>query len=109
TASYSIGKEAAHKQNAWVLLSYLTGPEGMKLWTQGGVANPSRTDLPAAPGKDVLVQGAKYAHPWSFTPGFSKAVDAFNNALTAAEQGSGSADTVTGKTKAALDQQLNGP
>jgi multiple sugar transport system substrate-binding protein len=109
TASYSIGREAAHKQNAWILLSYLTGPEGMRLWTQGGVANPSRSDLPAAPGKDVLVQGSKYAHPWSFMPGFSKALDAFNNAMTAAEQGSGSTDDVISKTKTAIDQQLNGP
>jgi multiple sugar transport system substrate-binding protein len=109
TVSYSIGKESAHKQAAWVLLSYLTGPDGMKLWTQGGVANPTRTDVPPAPGKDVLVQGAKYAHPWSFIAGFSKVLDAFNNAFTGAEQGNGSADTVIGATKTAIDQQLAGP
>jgi multiple sugar transport system substrate-binding protein len=109
TASYSIAKEAAHKQAAWVLLSYLTGAQGMRLWTQGGVANPSRSDVPPAPGKDVLVQGAKTAHPWSFVPGFSKAVDAFNNAMTGAEQGNGSADTVISRTKAVIDQQLSGP
>lgn len=109
TVSYSIGKESAHKQAAWVLLSYLTGPDGMKLWTQGGVANPTRTDVPPAPGKDVLVQGAKYAHPWSFVAGFSKVLDAFNNAFTGAEQGNGSADTVIGATKTAIDQQLAGP
>jgi multiple sugar transport system substrate-binding protein len=109
TVSYSIGKEAQHKQAAWVLLSYLTGVDGMKLWTQGGVANPSRTDVPVPAGKDVLVQGAKYAHPWSFVPGFSKALDAFNNGFTGAEQGNGSVDTVISSTKTALDQQLSGP
>jgi len=35
--------------------------------------------------------------------------DAFNNAFTGALQGSGSADTIISKTKAALDQQLNQP
>ena len=60
-------------------------------------------------GKDVLVQGAKTAHPWSFVPGFSKAVDAFNNAMTGAEQGDGSADPVISRTKAVIDQQLSGP
>jgi multiple sugar transport system substrate-binding protein len=109
TVSYSIGKESAHKQAAWVLLSYLTGTEGMKRWTQGGVANPSRTDVPAPAGKEVLVQGAKYAHPWAFVPGFSKALDAFNNAFTGAEQGNGSVDTVISRTKTTLDQQLSGP
>ena len=109
TVSYSIAKEAAHKQAAWVLLSYLTGTDGMRLWTQGGVANPSRTDVPAPAGKEVLVEGGRYAHPWSFVPGFSKAVDAFNNAMTGAEQGSGSADTVISRTKTVIDQQLSGP
>ena len=109
TVSYSMAKEAAHKQAAWVLLSYLTGTAGMHLWTEGGVANPARSDVQPAAGKDVLVQSARYAHPWAFTPGFSKALDAFNNALTAAEQGNGSADSVISSTKTVLDQQLAGP
>jgi multiple sugar transport system substrate-binding protein len=109
TVSYSIGKESPHKQAAWVLESYLTGAEGMKLWTSGGVANPSRKDVPAIAGKEVLVQSAAFAHPWSFIPGFSKVNDAFNNAITGAEQGNGSVDTVISKTKTAIDQQLSGP
>ena len=109
TVSYSIGKDSAHKDAAWLLLTYLTGPEGMKLWTQGGVANPSRKDVPAPAGKDVLVSSASFAHPWSFIPGFSKVSDAFNNSFEAAVEGKGSVDDVVSKTKAALDQQLNQP
>ena len=109
TVSYSVGKDSPHKDAAWLLLTYLTGQEGMKLWTQGGVANPSRKDVPAPSGKEVLVNSASFAHPWSFIPGFSKVNDAFNNAFTGALQGSGSADTVISKTKQALDQQLNQP
>jgi multiple sugar transport system substrate-binding protein len=109
TVSYSIGKDSAHKDAAWVLLTYLTGQEGMKLWTSGGVANPSRSDVPAPAGTDILVSSASFAHPWAFIPGFSKVVDAFNNALTGALQSGGSADSVISKTKAALDQQLNAP
>lgn len=109
TVSYSIGKDSPHKDAAWLLLTYLTGPEGMKLWTQGGVANPSRKDVPPPAGKDILVNGASYAHPWSFIPGFSKVNDAFNNAFEAAVEGKGSVDDVISKTKAALDQQLNQP
>lgn len=109
TVSYSIGKDSPHKDAAWLLLTYLTGPDGMKLWTQGGVANPSRKDVPAPAGKDVLVSSASFAHPWSFVPGFSKVSDAFNNAFEAAVEGKGSVDDVVSKTKSALDQQLNQP
>jgi multiple sugar transport system substrate-binding protein len=109
TVSYSIGKDSAHKQAAWVLESYLTGADGMKLWTSGGVANPSRKDVAPAAGKQVLVDSAAFAHPWSYIPGFSKVVDAFNNAITGAEQGNGSADTVVSKAKAAIDLQLSSP
>ena len=109
TVSYSIGKDSPHKKGAWVLESYLTGTDGMKLYTTGGVANPSRKDVPASAGKEILVQSAAFAHPWSFIPGFSKVIDAFNNAITGAEQGNGSADTVVSKTKTAIDAQLNQP
>ncbi len=109
TVSYSIGKDSPHPDAAWLLLTYLTGKDGMTLWTQGGVANPSRKDVAAPAGKEVLVSSASFAHPWSFIPGFSKVNDAFNNAFTGALQGNGSADTIISKTKQALDQQLNQP
>ena len=106
TASYSIGTQSKNKDQAWVLLSYLVGPEGMKIWTEGGVANPSRKDVQPAPGKEILVQQAPSARPWSFIPGFSKIDDAFKNAMTAAIEGRGSADQVVNDTKKAIDQAL---
>ena len=109
TVSYSIGKDSPHKDAAWLLLTYLTGKDGMTTWTAGGIANPSRKDVPAAAGKEILVSSAAFAHPWSFIPGFSKVSDAFNNAFTGALQGSGNADTVIAKTKQSLDAQLNQP
>lgn len=109
TVSYSIGVDSKNKDAAWVLLTYLTGPEGMKTWTEGGVANPSRKDVPAVAGKEILVDGAAYARPWSFIPGFSKAIDAFGNAMTAAiEAKSASPDDVIAKTEAAIQQALSG-
>ncbi len=107
TVSYSIGVDSANQDPAWVLLTYLTGPDGMKTWTEGGVANPSRQDVPAAPGKEILVEGAAYAHPWSFIPGFSGINDAFNNAMTAQiEAKSDDPAPVVDATKAAIDQEL---
>lgn len=107
TVSYSMGVDSKNKDASWVLIDYLTGKDGMTTWTEGGVANPSRKDVGGAPGKEILIQGADYATPWSFIPGFSKVNDAFNNAMTAAIEGTGSAQEVADATKAAIDAELN--
>jgi multiple sugar transport system substrate-binding protein len=107
TVSYSIGTDSANKDAAWVLLQYLTGKDGMTVWTEGGIANPSRKDVPPAEGKDVLVAGAAYAKPWSFIPGFSKINDAFNNAMTAQiEAKSDDPAPVVSATSSAIDAAL---
>jgi multiple sugar transport system substrate-binding protein len=103
TVSYSMGVDSKNKDASWVLISYLTGPEGMNTWTEGGVANPSRSDLQGGAGKEILIEGADYAKPWAFAPGFSKVNDAFNNAFTAAVQGDGSGQDIASATKAAID------
>jgi hypothetical protein len=43
TAAYGIGTDSKNKDQAWVLMQYLTGPEGMAKWTSGGIAVPSRS------------------------------------------------------------------
>jgi multiple sugar transport system substrate-binding protein len=107
TVSYSIGVDSVNKDPAWVLLTYLTGPDGMKTWTEGGVANPSRKDVTPASGKEVLVQSADFAHPWSFIPGFSKINDAFNNAMTTQiEAKSDDPAPVVSATSSAIDTAL---
>ena len=109
TVSYSIGVDSANQDGAWVLLTYLTGPEGMTTWTEGGVANPSRMDVPAAEGKEILVEGADYARPWSFIPGFSAVSDAFGNAMTAQiEAKSNDPGPVIEATNSALEDALGG-
>jgi multiple sugar transport system substrate-binding protein len=107
TTSYSIGADSKNKDAAWVLLTYLTGPDGMKTWTEGGIANPSRKDVPPAAGKEVLVKSADYARSWSFIPGFSKINDAFNNAMTAQiEAKSDDPTPVIAATSSAIDAAL---
>ena len=65
TAAYAIGADSKNKDQAWVLLEYLAGIDGMTKWTSGGVALPSRSDVPTPQGKDVLVQQAPFAKPGS--------------------------------------------
>jgi multiple sugar transport system substrate-binding protein len=83
TVSYSIGADSANVDQALVMLSYLTGPEGMAVWTQGGVALPSRNDVPIPAGKEVLAQSSEFARPGSgFMPGYTDVQSAFSNAMT---------------------------
>jgi multiple sugar transport system substrate-binding protein len=106
TVSYSIGADSKNKDAAFVLLSYLTGQEGMTKWTQGGVALPSRSDVPIPEGKDVLAAEASYAKPGSgFMKGWGDVQKAFQDAFTAQLQGkSFDAGPVVQATKAAIEK-----
>jgi multiple sugar transport system substrate-binding protein len=103
TVSYSIGTDSENPDAAWSLLSYLTGSEGMETWTSLGLALPSREDVPVPEGREALLAGADYARPWSFTPGFANVTQAFNNAFTAAAEGSGSVDEIVSATQQAAE------
>lgn len=91
TVSYSIGSDSENKDAAWVLLQYLTGPEGMAEWTSLGLALPSREDVEPAAGREALVAGLEYATAYSFERSFPDVQGAFNNELTRvlAEGGTG--------------------
>jgi len=109
TVSYSIGKDSVNKDQAFVLLSYLAGKDGMTKWTQGGVALPSRKDVATPAGKDILTKGSDYAKPGSgFMPGYNDVQKAFQDAFTAQIQGKTfDAGPVVAATKAAIDKALS--
>jgi multiple sugar transport system substrate-binding protein len=91
TVAYSIGVDSANKEAAWVLLQYLTGPEGMASWTGQGLALPSREDVEPAAGREALVAGLEYATAYSYERAFPDVQAAFNAELTRvlAEGGTG--------------------
>ncbi|HET6379888.1 MAG TPA: ABC transporter substrate-binding protein [candidate division Zixibacteria bacterium] len=106
TVSYSIGADSANPDAGWALLSYLTGPEGMEIWTSKGLALPSRRDVPEPEGREALLAGAEYARPWSFVPGFADVVTAFNNSISAAIEGSATVDDMISATTEAAQGTL---
>ncbi len=110
TVSYSIGADAAYPDQAFALLTYLTGQQGMTVWTQGGVAQPSRKDVPIPAGKDVLVAESAYAKAGSgFMPGWGPVQDAFKNEFTnQLQKKTYDAGPVVAATKAAIDKALSG-
>jgi len=110
TAAYAIGADSKNKDQAWVLLQYLVGKDGMTKWTEGGVALPSRSDVPTPKGKDVLVAQAQFAKPGSgFMKNYADVQKAFQDAFTKEVQDKTyNADKVIEATKAAVDAALAG-
>jgi multiple sugar transport system substrate-binding protein len=110
TASYSIGADSANKDQGWELIRYLTSPEGMAVWTGGGIAVPSRSDVPVPEGFDVIVKGAEYAKPGSgFMKGYNDVQTAFGTAFTLELQNKTyNAQAVVDATAAVITQKLAG-
>jgi multiple sugar transport system substrate-binding protein len=108
TAAYAIGPDSKNKDAAWVVMQYLTGPEGMAKWTAGGIAVPSRSDVAVPAGFEVIVKGADYAKPGSgFFKGFADVQKAFNDAfLKNVTDKTYSADAVVAATKTKIDTVL---
>ena len=108
TAAYGIAADAANPDQAWATMQWLTGPEGMEAWTSGGIAVPSRTDVPAAEGFETIVAGAEYSRPGSgFMTGYNDVQTAFSNAMTVEIQnGTYSADAVVTATADAINTAL---
>jgi multiple sugar transport system substrate-binding protein len=106
TVSYSIGKNTKNKKAAWTLLSYLVGKQGMHLWTQQGIALPSRKDVAVPKGRSAFLKQAGFAHPWQFAPRFSKVIDTANNELQAYFAGKESLDEMLNKIDQAARDAL---
>jgi multiple sugar transport system substrate-binding protein len=70
TVAYVMNKQSKHKAEAWKLISYLTGKEGMQKWTGTGFALPTRKSVAQTLGYDQdplrspFVTGLSYATPW---------------------------------------------
>ncbi|AFZ00259.1 ABC transporter substrate-binding protein [Calothrix sp. PCC 6303] len=70
TVAYVMNKQSQHKPEAWELISYLTGKQGMQKWTGTGFALPTRQSVAANLGyeqdplRSSLVAGVNYGTPW---------------------------------------------
>lgn len=93
TVAYVMNKQSKHKQEAWQLISYLTGKEGMKAWTSTGIALPTRKSVTAALGYDrnpiysSFITGAAYATIWQAGENLPIILNNFNNQFISAMLG----------------------
>lgn len=86
TTAFSIPKESTYKKEAWDILNYLTGKEGMRSWTESGIAMPTRRSVAEENGfyQDsifrVFMESAEFARPFQVQyseRGFEEVVTAF--------------------------------
>lgn len=90
TVAYVMNKDSKHKAEAWKLIEYLTGKEGMKTWTSKGFALPTRKSVAAELGYDkdelrgALVAGAAYSTPWQIGVTGPTIMTNFNNQFISA-------------------------
>lgn len=90
TVAYVMNKASTHKEEAWKLIEFLTGKEGMKIWTSKGFALPTRKSVAAELGYDkdelrgALVAGAAYATPWQIGVNGPTIMTNFNNQFVSA-------------------------
>ena len=86
TTAYSMPKSTRFESEAWQLLNYLVGKEGMSNWTKTGIAMPTRRSVAEANGLNehpifkVFMESAEFARPFQVQyseRGFEEVVVAF--------------------------------
>jgi multiple sugar transport system substrate-binding protein len=96
TVCYGVPAGGKNNEAAIKVVDYLTGPEGMKAWSDLGLAMPTRASLEAGwleqyPDLQPFIAGSEYARKWQFRPGFQDVLDTINAGLQEAFTGSKSA------------------
>jgi multiple sugar transport system substrate-binding protein len=112
TVAYVMNKASEHKEASWKLISYLTGKEGMKKWTKGGIALPTRKSVAKELGydKDKLrapfVTGASNSTVWQDGMNLPIVNTNFNNMFTSAFLGKQPLDVAMKKGEEQANQQI---
>jgi multiple sugar transport system substrate-binding protein len=111
TVSYSINANTEVPDQAWELVSYLTGPEGMARWTDLGLAMPSRPALAEAwiaqyPEREPYLASGPYARPWQLGPGGQAFYQDANAVLEAVFAGQTSTEDAVAELAAAAVEDI---
>lgn len=112
TVAYVMNKQSKHQEAAWKLISYLTGPEGMKKWTSQGIALPTRASVAEELGyaKDPLrkafVKGASYATVWQEGVNLPIIMNHFNNQFVSAWLGDQPLEVALRKAEKAANEEI---
>ncbi|MED5053505.1 extracellular solute-binding protein [Anoxybacillus rupiensis] len=114
TVAYVMNKDAKNKEAAWELLSFLTGKEGMKIWTSKGLELPSRKSVAAELGFDKdplrapIVAGASYATVWQNGTNLPIIMNNFNNQFVSAFLGDRSLKEALKEAQETANKEIKG-
>jgi multiple sugar transport system substrate-binding protein len=111
TVCYAVPKNAKNAEGSWNLVNALTSKDGMKKWTDLGLAMPTRKSLREGwvqkfPNLKVFLDGADYSHPWEFAPGFTVVTDAINKGIQEIVAGQATSDAVLKTVQSAGEDVL---
>lgn len=112
TVAYVMNKDSQKKEAAWKLISFLTGKEGMKIWTSKGFALPTRKSVAAELGYDkdelraALVAGAPYATVWQNGTNLPIIMNNFNNQFVSAFLGEQPLDEALKKAQDIANKEI---
>lgn len=111
TVCYGVAANGKNTDAATKVVDYLTGPEGMKAWTDLGLAMPTRQSLRDGwlaqyPNLEPMLNGADYARKWQFRPGFGDVLDTINAGLQEAFTGTKTPQAVLNETQSVGAQVL---
>ncbi|MDJ0698170.1 ABC transporter substrate-binding protein [Mastigocoleus sp. MO_188.B34] len=112
TVAYVMNKQTKHKPEAWKLISYLTGKEGMEKWTSKGFALASRKSVAQKLGyeqdplRSALVAGVNYATPWEVGKYPAAIVNSFDNQFLSAMLGEQSLEQAMVRAQNTANKQI---
>jgi multiple sugar transport system substrate-binding protein len=113
TVCYAVPSNAADPEASWDLVNFLVSQEQQLEYTQNFPVMPSRESiaddwLDANPELEPYLEGADYARPFQFVPGFQGALDTLNDGIQGIAQGNRTVDEVIQQTEEAGQPALDG-
>ncbi|MGF1676508.1 MAG: ABC transporter substrate-binding protein [Rivularia sp. (in: cyanobacteria)] len=112
TVAYVMNQKAKHKAQAWELISYLTGKQGMEKWTESGFALPTRKsvakklDYEQDDLRSPFLRGVDYATPWQIGKYPTLIINNFENQFTSAILGQQTLEQAMKKAQTQANKQI---
>jgi len=113
TVAYVMNKDSEKKDASWKLIEFLTGKEGMEIWTSKGFALPTRKSVAENLGWDqdekraAIVAGAPYATVWQQGTNLPIITQNFNNQFVSAFIGQRPLDEALKEAEQIANDEIN--
>ena len=113
TVCYGVAANAPNPEASWDLVNFLVSPERQLEFTENFPVMPSREQLAddwleANPELEPYIQGADYARPFQFVPGFQGVLDTLNDGIQGVASGNRTVEDVLSSTDEAGGPVLDG-